>query len=157
MLFKIPTLPFITVMSHLSPRGREYRWGGCAPWRAVNNLLFSFIGNRDVVVILRYRTPLGQGLQAHLSGLHHAGEVKSCFLSYLYMYFLFISLYHPIDTGGSSCRCVRRRDAAPQSRAVKGCMYQDASACFRMSCSVCCDAVTFIACYLIAAIWSYNV
>lgn len=90
MLFKIPMLPFITVMSHLSPCGREYRWGGCAPWRAVNNLRFCFIGNRDVVVVLCYRTPLGQGLQTHLSRLHHAKEVKSQFLSYFYSFHIFL-------------------------------------------------------------------
>lgn len=150
MLFKIPMLPFITVMSHLSPRGREYRWGGCAPWRAVNNLRFCFIGNRDVVVVLCYRTPLGQGLQTHLSRLHHAEEVKSQFLFYFFTLKKKKNIFfQPIHKGGSSCCWVWRRAAAPQSHTVKGFVYQDALACFHEPrVMFCFDAMKVIACDL---------
>lgn len=54
-------------------------------WPAVNNLLFCFIGNRDTT-LFSARTPLGQGLQTHSSGLQHIGEVKSNFyVSLLYI------------------------------------------------------------------------
>lgn len=137
MLFKIPMLPFVTVMSHLSPRGREYRWGGCAPWRAVNNLRFCFIENRDVVVVLCCRTPLGQGLQTHLSRLHHAEEVKSRFLSnFGFFVYSFISL--SIKEG---LRAVQWDHAVICP--VKGFVYQDALACFHkphvLFCLFCCN------------------
>ncbi len=57
--------------------GIQMRWMH-TQWPAVNNLLFCFIGNRDTT-LFPARTPLGQGLQKHLSRMLHIEKVRYYF------------------------------------------------------------------------------
>lgn len=93
-----------------------------AQWPAVNNLLFCFIGNRDTT-LFSARTPLGQGLPAHSSRIHHIEKVTSHFYVSLLLHIITLTIKEGslMVRTSSGVVYVRWRDALqpPQSHVVK--------------------------------------